>query len=282
MIKFAFALILVSAANIASGAEYQKATEGNDVVRDKLYPKNGRVELNGPDFGLILNQSYVDTYLVHGGINYYFSETWGAGGEFALGMNQDKGERKCIETFYIDPNNTIVPECGAQGDPDSDLSSGGGKYGPAYVPIRELKYMFIANAVWSPIYGKQLFMLRNTNYFDLFFTFGGGLAMSDFYARRDTLNNGNAPSGDVIDNGGTKTIPDNIGASAAQSDSYGDSGRPIAESQTNLLVNVGVGQRFHFAKRFNVKVELRNFTLLGTQSGFENMFALWGGFGMRF
>ncbi len=262
---------------------YEKVTDSKDVVKNKIYPKKGRLEIAGPSLGLIMNQSYVNTMLLHGGIQYFPNETWGIGAEIALGMNSDKSERNCIETFYMDPRGNIAPECGSQGNPDEDLAPDlGGKYGPAFVPIREIKFIAAANYIWTPVYGKQLFMLSATSYFDLFFIVGGGIVSSDFYAKRDTLNNGNRPRGDAISEGGVRTLPPGIGADPSDADSYGEAGRPAPESQTNLLLNLGIGQKYHFLKRFYFKAELRNFTLLGTPSGFDNLFAIWGGFGVRF
>ena len=48
------------------------------------------------------------------------------------------------------------------------------------------------------------------------------------------------------------------------------------------MINLGLGQKFHFMKRFHIKAELRNYTLLATPTGFDNFFTLWGGIGVRF
>ncbi|MCB9230018.1 MAG: hypothetical protein H6618_10455, partial [Deltaproteobacteria bacterium] len=58
--------------------QFTKATEDEDeVVKNKLFPKRKKIELNGPDIGIILNQSYVASYVFHAGIIYYQSEKWG-------------------------------------------------------------------------------------------------------------------------------------------------------------------------------------------------------------
>ena len=272
-----FATLTFVAQSVRAEEEYRKAVEGEDVVRNKLFPKKGRIELNGPDFGVILNQSYVNTFLFHGGLNYYFSEVWGFGAEFALAMNRNKGERECIENFFNNPRKSAAPECGTE-----DQVPEGGNYGPAYVPIRELKYIIAGNAIWNPVYGKQIMLLRATAYFDVFVTMGGGLAFSDAYPKSSTLRNGKDSRGVFPETG-----PGGPGARPGETDSdgnllYGETGRPDPVQASNPLVNFGIGQKYHFAKRFNVKAELRNYTLLGTESGFDNFFTLWGGFGMRF
>jgi hypothetical protein len=158
------------------------------------------------------------------------------------------------------------------------------------VPIREIGNIIVANAVWNPVYGKQLIFLSATSYFDLFFEFGLGIATSTFYPKQAQLRNGKTSRGtfpeeeiitadpDVDPN----TRDDVPGASVDQTDSYGMDGRPDPESQTNELLNLGIGQKFHFAKKFHFRMDLRNLTLVGTPSGFENLFILFAGAGMRF
>jgi outer membrane beta-barrel protein len=259
-------------------AQDLKAVETQENVRPKRFTKDGRVELNLPDLGFIMNQAFVNTYLIHGGLNYYTSETFGIGIEGTYAINQDRPERECLETFYNDPLNRISTECGAfGGEAEVDPQGRTSNYGPAYMPIRELNYLFAVNAIWTPIYGKQLLWLSQTNYFDLFFTGGLGLAMSTYYPKRTTLENGKTSRAVYTRDGVLEG-----GASPAETDSYGKEGRPTPESQTNPYLNIGFGQKYHFAKMFSVRFEIRNMTLLGTEDGFENLTALWGGLGMRF
>ena len=63
---------------------------------------------------------------------------------------------------------------------------------------------------------------------------------------------------------------------------YGEDGRPDFESETLPIINVGIGQKLHFNQSFSLKFELRDMILLGTETGFENLLALWGGLGFRF
>ena len=262
-----------------SAMAYEKATEGTDVVKRKLYPKRKKIEFSAPYAGLILNQSYIESFMVGGAINYFLSESTGFGLDFGLAINSDKDERSCIENFYNDPLDKIGKACGGPGDisdPDDKAN-----YGPAYVPIREIQNIIVLNYLWTPVYGKQLIFMSFTSYFDLFFEFGAGLANSLYYDKRETLANGNKARGRFGRNGNQ---PDgqNIGAETNETDSYGESGRPSPASESHILANITVGQKFHFGGRFHVKVFLRNMTLLGTPSGFENLIALFGGAGIRF
>lgn len=272
---------------------YKKATEGKEVVMSKLYPKAERFELSLPQAGIIMNQSYINTILLGGGGTYFISENLGFGFDVSVAQNSDKAERTCIESFYYDPSNEVGLACGdASQIQNADASNPPDqfpRYGPAYVPIRELQQIMIANIVWAPVYGKQLFLKSSTSYFDLFVELGLGFATSKFYPKQETLKNGNVPRGVFIDpndpqNDAAKAAENNakIGALIEQTDSYGVNGRPAPQDQGNVLLNLGLGQKFHFGRRFHVKIYARNMTLLGTDQGFENLLALYGGFGFRF
>lgn len=274
--KRLYLLILISSllTSSAFGAGYQRATEDKDNVKRKLFTKSRKLELSLPSAGLILNQSFIETFLIHGGLTYFSSESWGWGVEAALGLNVDKSERECLENFYNDPNDRVDAECGDGSDLTDD---GETNFGPAYMPIREINYIIAANAVWNPVYGKQIVFLSATSYFDVFLTMGAGLAFSDYYEQRTELNNGEKPRADYTDGRGLSG-----GASKDETDSYGEAGRPEPLAQTHPLINLGLGQKFHFWKRFSMRFEFRDMILLGTPGGFENLFALWGGVGMRF
>lgn len=269
-------------------ADYKKATEGKEVVMGKLYPKSERFELSLPDVGVIMNQSYVNTLLLGGSATYFLSENLGFSLSGAVGSNSDKAERTCIESFYYDPTNAVGVACGdpsllPKDDPEND---GFPRYGPAYVPIRELQQVLVANVVWAPVYGKQLFLKSATSYFDLFVELGLGFATSKFYPKRELLANGNVPRGTYTDPMNDPVVAaaanGKIGARAEETDSYGIGGRPKAKNEGNVLLNLGVGQKFHFGKLFFVKVYIRNMTLLGTDQGFENLLGLHGAIGVRF
>jgi outer membrane beta-barrel protein len=274
------------------GRGYNKSTEGGDVVKNKIYPRSSKFEIDG-EAGMILNQSYINTFLIGATGNYFLDETWGFSLGVAIGINSDKAERTCIESFYYDPNDEVnsVP-CGGPAllegaDEDND---GFPRYGPAYVPIRELNYALSANLLWTPVYGKQLILLSATSYFDLFFELGLGLNSSTFYRKRDTLNNDNRARGEYYEVGEDATAAeiqeakernDGIGATVDQVNSYGLDGRPDPVDETNIALNFGVGQKFHFSKIFHLKVSLRMTTLVATSTGFENLVSISGGFGLR-
>lgn len=280
------AAVTLTETAFAGPGGYKKATEGDDVVKEKMYPKKGKLELNGPNLGIIMNQSYLDTYIVNAGLNYFPTEVWGFGAEFTYAMNNDRAERTCIENFYNkDPKDPPTAECGS--DPTagtSDPTKTRSNYGPAYVNIREYNYIFSANAIWNPIYGKEIFFLSAVGHFDLYVTAGGGMAFSTFYPQTTELSNGQpSRGGSFPESGGT--APSGTGPEQTDSSGrlmYGKEGRPVAQRQSNPLLQAGIGQKFHFGQRFHFKTELRDHLVIGTPGGFDMFFTLWGGLGMRF
>ncbi len=264
---------------------YEKAVEGDEIVLNKLYPKKGRVETDFK-FGTVLNGSYTQTFLLGGNLTYFWSEEWGFNAGANLALVSDKDERKCIENFYNDPNYAVSAECGGSEGLSED-TEGDANWGPAYVPIRKLKFIFTGDFVWNPIYGKQLVLLSATNHFDFFTSVGGGLAMSEYSPLQKDLPEGNpSRSGsfcvkaDATANPPKCDAKDNPGTT---NEDYIDvSGRPAIQSQTNILLHLAVGQRFHFAKRWMAIGSLDTFTLLGTQNTFDNFMTLMGGVGVRF
>ncbi len=273
-------------------AQYsQKATNTEENVKNKLFPKGGRFEISAPAFGLILNQSYIDSYLVHGAMTYFINESWGLSLEAAWLKNTDKEERYCIEHFYNDPYGKVPEDCPSRGqdgkaqlkDP-SGTPYRGANFGPAYVAIRELTSLFFASAIWNPIYGKQLAFLSFTSYFDIFTTLGAGVATSIFYPDSSFLRDGTISRGPVAADS-TEICPQKVGvcpSNANVDQLIGAAGRPDAQHEVNPVLTIGLGQKLHFAHRYHISAEVRNFTLFGGPTGYETYFALWAGLGVRF
>lgn len=267
---------------------YQRVTDSDEVVLGKLFPKKNKVELDAK-LGIVLNSSYTQTFLFNTGLSYFWSEEWGFNVEANFASVQDKNERKCVETFYNDPNFDVDNECGEEAPVENTEGNDDANWGPAYVPIRQLKYMFTGNFVWNPIYGKQIVLLSATNYFDFYVLMGGGIAMSDFYRKQPELADGTPARGTFCakkeqTNGecDPSTLPGGRNPGTDDPNQVGESGRPEPEAQTNVLMHLAIGQRFHFFKRFMVMASLENYTLLGTEAGFDNFLTIMGGFGVRF
>ncbi len=293
-----FFLLVVSVClwgQLASAKPYYRSDEPTELVQNKLYTKSHRFELNLPDVGLILNQTFIDSTVLHGNLLYYISESWGFGVDALYSHNQDKEERHCIENFYNSvPQHPLAAPCPSQGeDPKKHLFDSAGKpirganLGPAYVPIREIESILLAAAVWSPFYGKQLALFSQTIYFDLFLTFGVGVTLASFYPESRFLRDGKLSRGDV-----TAPLPEagcvdganypGVCPSNPNLDSMiGAGGRPAAQLETLPTAAFGIGQKFHFLKRFNFHVEVRDYVFQGTATGISNVVTLWGGLGVR-
>lgn len=288
-----FVIALCCFASVASAKRrksraYSKAVEGQAVVLNKLFPKAGRAEIVS-NFGGIINQSYINSLLIQGGFNYYFSEVWGMAIEGVYAINSDKNERECLEAFYnkVDQNSG-PPVCYQEGD-DNITSGTQINMGPAYVPITALQYLVSFGALWTPIYGKQIFSaLPVTGHMDIFFTIGGGFAMTNDYAKKTKVDGKNlrctkSSSTDKKTTPGTddKSL-DNCGLAFDDKENWGKNGRPDPEASTQLAINLGIGQKYYFASRLYLDIELRTYNLIGGKQAFHNFFTLWGGLGLRF
>lgn len=280
-IRVSLMLLFLGASYSSFG--YQRAVETADNVKRKLYPREESFEVHA-NGGMLLNQSYINTTLLNFGFAYHYSKTWGFGLDFAMASNQDRTERFCIENFYNDPNNEIGEDCPQEGA-EPEINSAGANtkanYGPAYVPIREIQSIATLNMIWSPIYGKQLFFFNMTSYFDLYLEMGLGSASSRYFPQRTTLRNNRESRGEFKEDG---SQPDDnpLGADISQTDSYGVAGRPDPRDENSPIINLGIGQKFHFAGMFHINTSLRNITLLGSGSSLENLFIIYVGLGVRF
>ncbi len=262
------------------GFAARRVSDSADNVKLKMYPRKNTVEVEA-NGGMIINQSYINSLLLNLGLAYHASEEWGFGLDYSIASNSDKEERSCIENFYNDPNSELADSCGNRDAIDALGANTAASFGPAYVPIREIQNILSVNAVWTPIYGKQLIFMSLMSYFDLFFEMGAGMANSKFYPKMNILRNGNETRGTtkVKSNGTTDA---KFGAKPSEEYAYGKDGRPDPEDQHNPLINLGVGYKLHFARMFHLNASIRNMTLLGTESSFENLFVLYVGLGMRF
>lgn len=259
-----------------------RASESIEIKR-KLYPKKSAFELSA-DFGQILNQSYISSYLAHFNGTYFFSESSGFAAEFALAINSDKYERVCIENFYNDAMEQIGPVCSADGQGQENLNgvadSRFANMGPAYPAIREIKNIISGAWVWAPIYGKQLFFMSGVGHFDVYTTVGGGVVMSDYYNKKLYADDGRQLRGTFPNP--TDTTSPTPGVGGDEIDFYGKAGRPKSVPTTSPMITLGVGQKYHFTKNFNAKIEIRNYSLIGVPGAVDLYFAVWGGLGVRF
>jgi hypothetical protein len=269
-----------------AGEIYRKASEDDEVVKNKKYLKESKIELGLPSLGYILNQSFVDTFLLQGNLTYYITEWVGISLNVTYALNSDRDERYCLEHFINDPLKLTTPCTFPGEDPTKplfkdDVPVPAASLGPVYMPIRELNTIFLAGATLTPIYGKQLAFLSFVNYFDIYSHIEGGLTTSTFYPETQFLRNGKLARGIP---GETKGCPPSPGVCPDESSEYlnliGVNGRPDPLIQTNPTFSFAIGQKFHILSRFHFKMELRTYTILAEET--HNYLAFSTGVGLRF
>ncbi len=286
----------------ADAADYRKSVEGNEVVKGKFYPKTGRFQMNAAGGGLI-NQSFINTFLVGGSLTYHFEEWHAINFEVFAGISSDKADRTCIENFYLDEDfakasgSTIKGPCplkepvpkdasliakgeGTPPEPELRGNKDDAYYASrapfaknaAYMGIRELNFLGAANYQWTPVYGKSLFFLSQVLYLDFYLNAGLGVAMSNFYPLKDK----------VIDEDGNSKPMKEVGTTDDKK--YGKEGRPQPLSQTSPMGVFAIGSRFYMARKFILDVQLKNYSIIGENgqgsSDFSAPFAILGGVGI--
>jgi hypothetical protein len=273
-------LFLIFAPSTVALAEvYKKATDLEEIVLEKLYPKSGRLEVNA-DLGIVLNQAFVDTTLIRVSASYYLTESWGLAFSAIKAQNKDKEERLCIESFYNDPDKELSNVCASQ-DNTSDIESAKkANMGPAYMPIREIEDIFLLESVFSPNYGKQIFFLGVVSHFDFQIKLGAGLARSTYYEQRNTIKGDpSKPARGAFSDEKPDTNP---GVSHEETYKYGTAGRPDPIYQTNAVLAPALVQKFYVADRFSWNAELGSLFILGTPGGFEYLLTISTGVSVRF
>jgi outer membrane beta-barrel protein len=286
---FSFFIVLLTTTNSSLARGSRIITSRAKTVMNKLYPRDGKLTLTVP-FGLILNQTYIDSFTLGIDLAYYFNETWALHLEGTKSINTDKEIRTCLNHWYYDAQNIVKPNCWSESSgikADAAIrGKAGASFSPAYPSIRELDWIFTASLSWNPIYGKQLAFLSFSNRFDLYFKAGLGATLSKFYEEQKTLKNGqpfrtNKFTKDPSEMTG---CPPGMGVCPNTEDwekFVGKAGRNPTSGDTTPTVTLSIGQRLHFLGHFNFTAEIRNYTLVLTQEGFESFTILWAGLGAR-
>lgn len=303
-----FASLAGALSSKSAHADYRKSVEGNEVVKGKFYPKKGRFQLNGGG-GMILNQSFINTFVFGGSATYHFDEWHAFNAEFLLGKSSDKSDRTCVENFYLDddyakrnageigsaffapcPQNLAQAQLKEadklpvdSGEKDTVKTDKNPKYyekrapfqkNAAYMPIREINTLLSANYQWTPVYGKSLFFLSQVVYLDFYLNVGAGVVMSNYYPLKDTLTD---------DNGNTVNMKD---VGTVNKEQYGMEGRPQPLAQTSPMMSLALGSRFFMARKYLFDIQLKNYSILGNdgRGGTELTapLAITGGLGILF
>jgi outer membrane beta-barrel protein len=300
VICFRVLLLIALSYSFVSHGRLKRASAGRETVKNKLYPKNKKIEFSLP-LGTILNQALVNSLVVGGSVGYYFNEQWGLHFEYIKALNTDRPQRHCLENFYNDNQARLSSSCSPK--TEEDASKGlldedgnviaGANFGPAYLGIREIDSFITAAVSWNPIYGKQLSFMSLTNRFDIFLKLGIGVTLSDYYKDTNTaMINGKEQTlrgvltGSEVISKEITGCPKTVGI-CPDSDDYdykdfvGEKGRPKPSKDKSVTLSAAIGQKIHFAKYFNLKAEIRNYTLFDTQDTVDNLIVVWIGLGAR-
>lgn len=115
------------------------------VIRPRFMAKRGRIELGG-EGTLIMNQSFIYTFMATGLLDYHFSEMLGLEFTGSYGTSIDKEDKRVLQdTFQINTQ------------------------------ILRTTYMAGGGLIWTPIYGKTQLSSGSVVYFDSFLTAQAGM-----------------------------------------------------------------------------------------------------------
>jgi outer membrane beta-barrel protein len=145
--RMAFLVVVLSAIFLSrtGSAEDQFDKYEIRVIRPKYFAKSGRLE-TGAQMSVIMNQSFIYTYLATGLLDYHFSETLALEGAFAFGFSIDKDDKKALDSNY-----KIKTE------------------------ILRTQYFSEGGLLYTPIYGKYQLESGRLIYLDLFVSGGVGM-----------------------------------------------------------------------------------------------------------
>jgi len=140
---------------------------GIDVVQNRVFAKTGRHEF-AFGAGAILDNPFLRYQLAQFRYNYHFRETFSVELSYQYAFNQRKALVRQLENIECAPGEFF--------DEDGiDLSSVPGACGVIFSsPPDPYQHIYLANFVWSPIYGKFSIFSRKIYHFDFFLTAGLG------------------------------------------------------------------------------------------------------------
>ena len=115
------------------------------VIREKYFTKRRRLELGAQGL-IIMNQTFIYTYMASGLLAYHFTEEFGIEASGAYGLTSDKQDKTTLKR----------------------------NFGIRTVVLRT-QYQMEGGLLWTPIYGKWQLPSGRLIYFDTFLAFGGGM-----------------------------------------------------------------------------------------------------------
>jgi outer membrane beta-barrel protein len=115
------------------------------VIRPRYFAKRKRIEL-GTQLNIVMNQTFIYSYLMSGIVSYHFTEWLAFEINGAYGISVDKDDKKILAK-------------------DFDIKT----------QILRPKYLFTGSLIYTPIYGKYQTMSGGVIYFDTFLSAGAGM-----------------------------------------------------------------------------------------------------------
>ena len=136
--------------NNSSGSAYAADQQRFDkfeirVIRQKFFSKKKRLELGAQGL-VIMNQTFVYTYMASGLLAFHFTEEFGLEANGAYGFSSDKQDKKTLNSTY--KIKTVV---------------------------LRTEYQFEGALLWTPVYGKYQLASGRLIYFDTFLAAGAGM-----------------------------------------------------------------------------------------------------------
>ncbi len=120
------------------------------VIRPRFFSKARRAEFGG-ELSVVMNQTFIYTYLATGILNYHFTESLGIELDASYGFSLDKEDKTLLKSSF-----TISTQ------------------------IQRTQYQFQGGLVWTPLYGKYQLASGRLIYFDTFLIGGGGMTGIDY------------------------------------------------------------------------------------------------------
>lgn len=115
------------------------------VIRPKYFAKTGRLE-TGAQLSVVMNQSFIYTYLATGLLDYHFSEAFALEGALAYGFSVDKDDKRSLDSNF-----------------------------KIKTQILRTQYFMEGGLLYTPVYGKYQLTNGRLIYLDMFFSAGAGM-----------------------------------------------------------------------------------------------------------
>lgn len=115
------------------------------VIRNKYFQKRNRLEV-GAQMAVVMNQSFIYTYLATGVMAFHFAESLALEGTGAFGFSVDKEDKRILEDQFS-----------------------------VYTEILRTSYLMEGALQWTPMYGKFQLPHGKIIYFDTYLVGGAGL-----------------------------------------------------------------------------------------------------------